>query len=72
MIKTAVIQSIVTIITAIVMCVSYVYTTFATKIEVEKKVEMGSESTLLLLREINKKLEVLDKRLWEMNNKGSK
>ena len=64
--KTNVLQFLLSVLVAVIVAVSTVYATFATKTEVQSMVNTKHENVMFTLREILVKIETIDDRLWEL------
>lgn len=60
------INILISIIVAVIVAVSTVYTTFATKNDVQAMVEEKHKSVKFMLDQVLRKLDTIDKRVWEL------
>ena len=63
---------IINIIAAIVLSISYVYSTFATKVDVKDYVDQRHESAMTILIDIKDRVHSIDKKVWELSKERGK
>ena len=63
---------ILNMIAAVIIAVSYVYTTFATKKDVEKYVDQRHNNAISILQDIQSKVRSIDQRVWELSKERGK